>query len=86
MKTDTLMLLALAAGAYYLYTRSSSYGPVQPGFQVCRYPDGTTIQVPIGNSCPNDPVHGGQSMPGGSGGYCYPSDFVGPLPAGGQYC
>jgi hypothetical protein len=57
---DLLIVLAVAAAVYFF--RSSSTGP-QPQFMVCKYPDGTTIQVPSGNACPVDPTHGGQSYP-----------------------
>jgi hypothetical protein len=68
MKTTNMLLLA--AGAYLLYTWSA---PQQPGtsLQMCRYPDGTTIAVPMGSACPRDPLHGGQSIPCG-----YPSSNV----------
>lgn len=77
MKDDTLMYLGLAAVAYYFYTQQTAVGS---NFVTCRYPDGSTIQVPAGNQCPYDPTHGGQSM------MCYPRTFVGPLPPGGGYC
>ena len=77
MKNDTLLYLALAAGAYFLFTRQSTGA----NFITCRYPDGTTIQVPSGNAGPFDITHGGQSV------MCYnPSSFIGPIPPGGVYC
>ena len=77
MKDDTIFYLGLAAAAYYLFTHAQATGP---NFTTCRYPDGSTIQVPVGNACPFDSTHGGQSM------MCYPSSFIGPLPPGGGYC
>lgn len=47
---------------------------------MCKFPDGSTIAMPAGNQCPYDANHGGQSTP------CYPSTFVGTLPAGGVHC
>jgi len=61
MKTNELLILAAVAAAVYFFSKSSS--PALPSFMVCKYPDGTTIQVPAGNSCPVDPTHGGQSYP-----------------------
>lgn len=65
MKAENMLLLAV--GAYFLYTRMGT--TPQPSFQMCRYPDGTTIAVPVGNPCPIDPLHGGQSVPCGSGAF-----------------
>lgn len=80
MKSNDMMLL-LGAGValYFISKQTGALGP-QPSFQTCKYPDGTSIQVPIGNACPIDPTHGGQSYP------CYPGTFVGPLPPGTGYC
>jgi len=77
MKTSTLLLLGIAA--YYLYTQGG-FGTPNVSFVQCRYPDGTRIQVPVGNACPYDATHGGQATP------CYPSNFIGPIPPGGAYC
>ena len=30
-------------------------------YQTCTFPDGTEVQVPLGDPCPYDPEHGGQS-------------------------
>lgn len=77
MKSDTLMWLLVAGAAYYYYT---NYAAPSVPFMRCKYPDGTLIQVPAGNACPNDPAHGGQSVP------CYPANFVGPIPPGAAVC
>ena len=77
MKSDTLWLLVGAAALYYFYTNYST--PATP-FTTCKYPDGSTIQVPTGNACPFDITHGGQSM------VCYSSAFIGPIPPGGVRC
>lgn len=78
MKDNTLTWVLLAVGAYFVYSQYAQ--PSAPSFMTCRYPDGTTIQVPNGNACPVDPTHGGASV------MCYPRAFTGPIPPGGAYC
>lgn len=80
-----LWLIAGAVGLYYLYTSgalaSLTGSSAASGTMTCQYPDGTSVQVNSGASCPFDSTHGGQSV------MCYPSSFVGPLPpGGGGYC
>lgn len=64
MKVENLLLLGI--GAYLLYTWKQT---PSTALQMCKYPDGTTIAVPMGSACPNDPLHGGQSLPCVSAGY-----------------
>ena len=59
--------------------------------QTCTYPDGTSVQVPLGQACPYNVGHGGQSQVNPAGGGqpgvpCYPVGFTGPLPPGAAYC
>lgn len=74
--------LALGIGAYWLYTQAKAGTYLDPsvGMQKCQYPNGDTIDVPSGNSCPFDITKGGQSVP------CYPYGFTGPLPPGSVTC
>jgi hypothetical protein len=76
MSRDTL-LVAAAAVAYFLYQRQQQ-AAMTPLFTACRYPDNTIIQVPVGNACPFDVTHGGQSYP------CQTQ--IGPLQPGSMYC
>jgi len=65
MKAETWLLLGVAV--YFLYERGFFGSSVpQPVFQVCKYPDGTGILVPVGNQCPTDPLHGGRAIPCGA--------------------
>lgn len=65
MKVENLLLLGI--GAYLLYTWKGS--TPSTALQMCKYPDGTTIAVPVGSACPHDPLHGGQSVPCASAGF-----------------
>lgn len=91
MSNDSgLTFILLGIGAYWLYqhynqttgTASAATGTTTAGGTGlnCVFPDGTTINMPAGNSCPFDAGHGGQSTP------CYPSTFIGPPPSGASAC
>jgi len=58
MNNNTFILLAVAVGAYYFYSKSST----STQFQYCQFPDGTVVKVPLGSVCPSDVAHGGQSI------------------------
>ena len=71
-------ILLLAGIAYYLYTKSPSAGV--PLTQLCKFPDGSVLNVPIGSACPYDASKGGQSN------LCMAANQLGPFPPGVNYC
>lgn len=91
---DLLVLVALGLAGVYAYQHFSSgaTGPAAPAgspapspvSQLCKFPDGTYASIPVGNACPYDAAHGGQSTlcPTGT----YPSDYHGPFNRGASYC
>lgn len=83
MSDNTFYWIGAAVLGYFVWQHYFAH-PASGSTQYCKFPDGTYLTVPAGNSCPYDANHGGQST------LCpvntFPTSYTGALPSGGTFC